>query len=354
MISINLSIDFGGSGIKAIASTEDNIYAFRIAPEIIEMTGEPPKLNGAFEIDLSQNMWVGFGVERYAVGLLARMEYLASIPLVAPKLDYVVPRTLAAVAVAMVKFGVTKCEVNLQLLFPSAEFERTDTSALIRSLKAALSLFDTPIGQLKAKLKAVDVVPEGFGLTKRFMSIGASYNNHQIACIMFGHRNTSLYLCVGGQPKHYRSNNKGFVRAIEYAKLDPLQGLHNPERVDQQSIDKYWLANKSWLIENLPLTTSIAVVGGGPVAVIADEIQSFLMDVLPALPVSGKIPVSFNGGMPITSTGQGRWKEDIEESDLLQCWPKSIDIPESDRRQFCDVYCLWATNEMTKRAAILA
>jgi hypothetical protein len=202
---INLSIDFGGSGIKAIASTEDNIHAFRIAPEIIEMTGEPPKLNSAFEIDLSQNMWVGFGEERYAVGLLARMDYLASIPLVAPKLDYVVPRTLAAVAVAMAKFGVTKEDVSLQLLFPSAEFERTDPNPLIRSLKAALSRFDTPIGQLKAKLKAADAVPEGFGLTKRFLSVNPKHASDQVSCIMFGHRNTSLYICVGGQPRHYRT-----------------------------------------------------------------------------------------------------------------------------------------------------
>jgi hypothetical protein len=348
---INLSIDFGGSGIKAIASTGDDIYAFRIAPEIIEMTGKPPKLNGAFEIDLSQNMWVGFGEERYAVGLLARMDYLSSIPLVGSKLDYVVPRTLAAVAVAMAKFRVTKCKVNLQLLFPSAEFERTDASALIRSLKSALSIFDTPIGQLEAKLKTADAVPEGFGLTKRFLSVNPKHASDQVSCIMFGHRNTSLYICVGGQPRHYRSNDKGFVRAIEYAKLDPLEGLRDPSLVDQESIDKYWLANRNWITENLPPTTSIAIIGGGPIATIEDRVRKFLE------PAGSQGAVSFNGGMPLISGSRGwsgQWITERDSPNLLESWPKSIDLSESDRRQFCDVYCLWATNEMTKRAAILA
>jgi hypothetical protein len=121
--------------------------------------------------------------------------------------------------------------------------------------------------QLKAKLKVADAVPEGFGLTKRFLSVNPKHASDQVSCIMFGHRNTSLYICVGGQPRHYRSNDKGFVRAIEYAKLDPLEGLRDPSLVNQESIDKYWLANKNWITENLPPTTSIAIIGGGPISV---------------------------------------------------------------------------------------
>jgi hypothetical protein len=355
---INLSIDFGGSGTKAICSTDENVWGFRLAPEIIEMTGEPPQLNDEFTIDLSQNMWVGGAEKRYAVGLLARRDYLASIPLVAPKTDYVIPRTMAALAAAMDRFKVGVCDVRLQLLFPSSEFERMDLTRLVRELKTALAGFDSPMGRLKAKLKTCSIKPEGWGLTRRYMSlVAAEQQTAQIACIMFGHRNTSLYLCSGGHPRHYRSNDKGFVRAIEYAKLDPLDGLHNPGRVDQQSIDKYWLGNKNWISENLPPTTSIAIIGGGPLAVIGDRVGEFLDSFLPPQPVRrtsygsdrDKSAIS-NGGMPIAASAEGAWKE----IDLLQSWPKSIDLSESDRRQFCDVYCLWATNEMTKRAAILA
>jgi hypothetical protein len=340
MTSINLSIDFGGSGLKAIASAQDNIYAFRIAPEVITITKEPPKLNSAFKIDLTKNMWVGFSEERYAVGLLARIEYLACIPLVAPKLDYVIPRTLAAVTAVMGKFEVNKCEINLQLLFPSAEFERTDTTALVRSLKPVLSRFDSPIGQLKVKLKSVDVVPEGFGLTKRFLSVNPQRINDQVSCIMFGHRNTSLYMCVGGQPRHYRSNDKGFARAIEYAKLDPLEGLQNPSLVDQGSLNKYWIANRDWLIENLPPATSISIVGGGPLALVGNRLKEFLE------PRGG---THFDGGMPVSTAWFGRKPDELN---LIEQWPDSLEFSEGDRRQFCDVYCLWATNEVKQRASI--
>jgi hypothetical protein len=353
MVSINLSIDFGGSGIKAIASTEDNIYAFRIAPEIIKMTGEPPRLSGAFKIDLTQNMWVGCGEERYAVGLLARTGYLAPIPLVAPKLDYVIPRTLAATAAAMAKFEVAKCDLNLQLLFPSAEFERTDTMALIRSLKATLSNFDTPTGTLKVKLRTFDGLPEGFGLTKRFLSINPECLSNQAACIMFGHRNTSLYVCVGGQPQHYRTNSKGFARAIEYAKLDPLEGLQDPSLVDEDSIDKYWLANKTWLIENLPTTASIAIVGGGPLAVIGDRVSEFLNSRLPQRQERTQwkhdSATISSGGMPLSKYEENNWQQD-PQFPLLTAWPEGIGITEEDKRPFADVYCLWATNETEKRA----
>jgi hypothetical protein len=326
----------------------DQLYGFRIAPEVIEIIGDPPVLNTAFAVDLTKNMWVGSGGHRTAVGLLARTGYLASIPLVAPKANYVVPRTLAAVAVAMAKFGVTKDEVNLQLLFPSAEFDRTDFSGLLKELKAALASFESPTGKLRVKLRNCSVHPEGLGLMKRFLTMNPKHVSDQTACIMFGYRNTSLYICSGGQPTHYRSNDKGFARAIEYAKLDSLEGLGDPSLVDQASIDKYWLANKNWLIENLPSGVAIAVVGGGPIATIENRVSEFLE------PMGA---VSFYGGIPL-DLGHLCWSGkliDYQNShNLLKFWPKAIEFTESDRRQFADVYCLWATNEMTKMAGVVA
>jgi hypothetical protein len=337
---VRLSLDFGGSGMKGIGSNDNNAFAFRIAPEIIEMIGEPPVLNGEFAIDLTKNMWVGSGENRHAVGVLARTEYYASIPLVQPKANYVVPRTLAAVAVAMEKFKLTKCEVALQLLFPSAEFERTDFNELVQALKAALLRFESPTGQLRAKLKLCTFHPEGWGLTRRYMhDSGDKINGEQIACIMFGHRNTSLYICDGGQPKHYRSNNLGFIRAIESAKLDQLQGLSDPSLVDQQSLDKYWSANKNWLGENLPSTVSIAVIGGGPLASIGDNLTSYLSSRLPTGDRWASDVVALNGGM---SLQRHHYHED--NSQILKRWPRNLGIPESDHQAFCDVYCLWATD----------
>jgi hypothetical protein len=106
-----------------------------------------------------------------------------------------------------------------------------------------------------------------------------------------------------------------------------------------------------WITENLPPTTSIAIIGGGPIATIEDRVRKFLE------PSGSQGAVSFNGGMPLIlgSRGwSGQWITERDSPNLLESWPRSIDLSESDRRQFCDVYCLWATNEMTKRAGVLA
>jgi hypothetical protein len=347
---VNLSIDFGGSGIKAIVSNGDQVHGFRIAPEIIEIQSKPPELGNDFAIDLSKNIWIGHGESKYALGLLARSKYWATIPLVKPKSDYIIPRTLAAVAVAIHKLGLKACDLNLQLLLPAAEFDRDNKANLSSLLKSALSRFDSPNGQIKVKLKSFTAKAEGWGLTRRFLMIGDKYQSSDVACVMFGHRNTSLYLCSGGQAGHYRSNNKGFSLAISEAKLDPLEGLSKPQMVDESSITQYWLANKNWLIENWPGTASIAIIGGGPLAVVGDRVCKFLGSILPLPPSGADSAISINGGMPVTLMDEGRWRGSIDESDLLRFWPESIGIPEADRRQFCDVYCLWATNEVTKRA----
>jgi hypothetical protein len=345
---INLSLDFGGSGLKAIANMGDQVYGFSIAPEVIDLIDEPPILNTTSAVDLTKNMWVGNKGDRRVVGLLARTEYLATIPLVAPKANYVVPRTMAAVAATMAKFGVTRDEVNLQLLLPSAEFDRTDFAGLLNKLKAALLCFDSPTGKLRAKLKNCSVHPEGWGLMKRFLTINPQHRPDQMACIMFGYRNTTLYVYSGGEPKHYYSNDEGFARAIKYAKLDSLKGLLNPSLVDQASLDKYWLANRNWLVENLPPKVAVSVVGGGPIATIENQVSEFLKP---------KGDVSFYGGIPLN---QGRlgWSgklADYQNShNFLKFWPKAIEFTESDRRQFADVYCLWATNELTKMAGVAA
>lgn len=345
---IDLSIDFGGSGIKAIGNMGDQLYGFKIAPEIIEIIGDPPILETAFAVDLTKNMWAGNKGERFAVGLLARNDYHATIPVVAPKTNYVVPRTLAAVAATMSKFGVTKDEISLQLLFPLAEFDSPDFSSLLKKLKVALSCFDSPTGKLRAKLKSCSVHPKGLGLMRRLLTIKPEHRPDQIACIMFGYRNTTLYVCIGGQPKYYRSNDEGFARAIEYAKLNSLEGLRDPSLVDQASLDKYWLANRNWLFENLPPKVAVSVVGGGPIATIENRVSEFLKP---------KGDVSFYGGIPLN---QGRlgWSGKLADyhnsHNFLKLWPKAIKFTESDRRQFADVYCLWATNELTKMAGVAA
>jgi hypothetical protein len=273
-----IAIDFGGSGLKVVASYRGKTIAFRISPQIIEISN-PKYLEQEFSIDLSKNLWVGCPGAYYALGELAASHYHAPVPLVEPKRTYILPRTLGAVAVAAHRFGIKKFKVNLQLLLPAAEFSKEGKKELSEELASAIANFETPIGQMRAKFSGFAAKPEGFGLMRRKMKLaGADYQMRDTAVVMFGHRNTSLYLSTGGEQRHYRSNNTGFIRAIEAANVDQVKAIANPELIDKESIMGYWKANKIWLRENWPESATTAIVGGGPIAMIGGTVAKYLVD----------------------------------------------------------------------------
>jgi hypothetical protein len=51
MENLDIAIDFGGSGLKVVASCGDRVIAFRIGPQIIEIF-KPKYLQQEFSIDL--------------------------------------------------------------------------------------------------------------------------------------------------------------------------------------------------------------------------------------------------------------------------------------------------------------
>jgi hypothetical protein len=346
---LDIAIDFGGSGLKVVAYYRGQMIAFRISPQIIDFF-DPKYLEQEFSIDLSKNLWVGCPGAYYALGEFAAIQYHATVPLVEPKRTYIVPRTLGAVAVAAHRFGIKKFKLTLQLLLPAAEFNREGKQKLKEELSLALATYDTPIRQMEAKVLGFAAKPEGFGLMRRKMLLaGADYQMQDIAVVMFGHRNTSLYLSSGGEQRHYRSNNIGFVRAIESANIDQVKAIANPRLVDKASIDSYWSANKGWLRENWPESATTAIVGGGPIAIIGDQVTAYLDSLLEAN--SACHATTFvNGGIPLTKYEENNWQRD-PRFPLLTAWPEDIGITEEDKRQFADVYCLWATARTTKQLA---
>jgi hypothetical protein len=348
---LDIAFDFGGSGLKAVASYGGRTIAFRISPQIIEIPDPNKYLEQEFSIDLSRNLWVACPGAYFALGEFAANQYYATVPLVEPKRTYIVPRTLGAVAVAAHRFGINRFKLTLQLLLPAAEFNREGKQELKEELALALATFDTPIGQMKAKVLGFAAKPEGFGLMRRKMLLaGAGYQMQDIAVLMFGHRNTSLYLSSGGEQRHYRTNNIGFVRAIESANIDQLKAIANPRLVDKASIDSYWSANKGWLRENWPESAVTAIVGGGPIAIIGDQVTAYLDSLVDATCSTCHATTFVNGGMPLTKYEENNWQHD-PRFPLLTAWPEDISITEEDKRQFADVYCLWATARTTKQLA---
>jgi hypothetical protein len=351
MESLDIAIDFGGSRLKVAASCGDRVIAFWIGPQIIEIF-KPKYLQQEFSIDLTKNLWVDCLGAYHALGRLAAAQYHATVPLVAPKRTYIIPRTLGAVAVAAHRFGINgakKFKVNLKLLLPAAEFNKEDAGELCSSLALALADFTCSIGQMKAKVVAFTANPEGFGIMSRKMKVaGTDYQQKDVAVVMLGHRNTSLYLSSGGVQEHYRSNKNGFIRAIEAANVDQVEAIANPKLVDDESIMGYWSANKSWLDENWPKSATTAIVGGGPIAQIGGNITEFLDKLLRQNPeTSATKAITFlDGGMPLSKYEERNCGIEKDPAfPWLTAWPEEIGISDDDKRQFADVYCLWASGQ---------
>ena len=345
MEEIQIAADFGGSGLKIVASCGDRVIAFAVSPQVSKVSTMPDRLDREFAIDLTKNLWVSYGETSYALGNLAATKYYGTVPLKEPKSTYIVPRTLGAIAVAAHKFGLTNFSIKLQLLLPAAEFSKQEKGELYQQLKQAVKKFETPIGVMRGKFNLFVAKPEGFGIMRRKMMLaGTDYQVQSTAVVMFGHRNTSLYLSAGGQQQHYRSNNNGFIRAIEAANIDQVKAIANPNLVDQESIDIYWNANAGWLRENWPESASTAIVGGGPLALIGDRVVAYLDELMEANRSTRNTITFVNGKMPLTPYEEYACKNDSHCPNLLRSWPEDIGIAQSQRQQFADVYCLWATD----------
>jgi hypothetical protein len=347
MEKMDISIDFGGSDLRAVASSGETVIAFRIGPQVIDIL-DPKYLEQEFSIDLAQSLWVKSAGIPYALGDLAASQYYAPIPIIDPKRDYVIPRTLGAVAVAAHRLCWKKSfKVNLQLLLPAAEFNKEDKLQLRDELALALADFDTSNGPIKAKLFNFAAKPEGFGLMRRRLELaGAICQEQAIAVVMFGHRNTSLYLFAGGTPRHFKSNNIGFIRAIEYANVDQVKAIANPSLVDQNSLAHYWNANKRWIRENWPESATSVIIGGGPLAAIGADAVEYLEGLIQANQTRTNQMTFLHGGMPLTRHEERNFVTNSNpDRPLLSHWPNDMGISDEDKRQFADVYCLWATGQ---------
>ena len=219
-----LAIDPGASAIKVVASLvgDEKCYPFAIDPycldlEELHQSDRIPEPNANFD---ENSVWVGIGEKYYAIGNLARAKYgiLSSIkPL---KSDSIIPKIIAAIAVAAQKFNLPcKFKVTIISVLPPGEHQYTDDVS--KNLMMALRNIKTPAGKINPTLQQLSIYPEGYGILNWHRIYGAA-RNQDIGVIMFGYRNTSVLFSVSGQITDLKSCDQGFHNVLE--KISSLSG----------------------------------------------------------------------------------------------------------------------------------
>ncbi|PSB02369.1 hypothetical protein C7B64_13365 [Merismopedia glauca CCAP 1448/3] len=328
-------MDTGGSLLKATGSKgKSPPTCIAIEPEVIPVVRKPTLHLLERSLDPTRWAWVSVNGDQYAVGALAREEYRATIPLVKPKIDYFIPRTLATVAAYAYHFNTRSFDLYLSCLLPPAEYKSLNMRDLEEKLRGALSSYSTLFADIKANLKQLKVFPEGLGLLKHYHQYRGDLPE-RVLVVLFGHRNISLFEMNSGVCRHFNSCDRGFASILP--KLSDTLNLSSRECLAQSSqwatdersrdvIQEYWHSIESWLTEHIPPETDEVVIGGGAVVWLRQEIIYFFHSRLPLLDGRDYPGIFFDGG--------------FKDKD----WSPSIQLDPQLRVRFADSYLNWRYN----------
>jgi hypothetical protein len=329
---VSVSLDFGGSGLKAIAANEQGkSLVIYMEPEVIEASAESLKektksLAHAYPENLA---WVGVGEDYRAVGYLAASRYYANAGLSKKKYTLALYRTLAALWAIAYKFDLPlSLTVRLGVLLPPGEFE--DSALLLDELLKALKEFDTPTGKMSVKLLDFVCYPEGAGVyLMHCRQAGEAIKRSVSAVIMVGYRNASILISRRGAIDNGRTIDLGMARLVELVQqktsalktapllkaiaasgeqpqvkhflgLTEVGGSPQARRTEAEKIveavinarAEYLRALGSWLAEVLPLQELDEVVFCGGTT---DYLKTQLDSYFPAT------PVKWHGGFEMPS-----------------------------------------------------
>ena len=350
-----LAIDSGASAIKVVCSLvgDEKCYPFTIDPYCLDLddlhpSDRIPEPNADFD---QNSVWVGIGDKYYAIGNLVRAKYgiLSSIkPL---KSDSIIPKIVAAIAVAAQKFNLPcKFKVTIISVLPPGEHQYTD--GVSQKLMMCLRNIKTPAGKINPILKQLSINPEGYGILNWHRIYGAA-KRQDIGVIMFGYRNTSVLFSVGGQLTGLKSCDRGFHQVLE--KISSLSGggydendlarpvwdylinkdesgfkrlsksITNPElelsmiknAIDKALID-YRLNLQNWLTGAMQKIDMIVMCGGNA-EYIGDSFDSFLQNYAKYFEGRGYM-IQQNIGFPSIPA-------EITETEMAV--------------RYLDIYCLW-------------
>lgn len=204
-----LSIDFGGSLTKIVASLMESpeCVAFGMEPYCYQLSDSEVLPNADFD---ENSTWVKYGGNFYAVGGLAKHQFSAMLEVKPPKVESMVQKTCAAVAVLAQKFNLPSAfNLTIACVLPRSEIIYRES--FILELKAAFEDLETPKGKLTPKGRGTNLFPEGLGILKWHQQRkGIS----QIGVIMMGFRNASVLTSANGKIATYQTSDFGFHDTI--------------------------------------------------------------------------------------------------------------------------------------------
>jgi hypothetical protein len=369
MMELYLTVDLGSSLIKVIYGNDFSQPPryLAIEPEIIEA----PQISLAdyrrrhdFQGHAEDYTFIGIGTKYYAAGMLAKRKFRSTTNLALLKSNYAVQRILAAVSIAVEKLRMgKKIKLFLTCLLPPGELK--DKHLLDRDLRTALSLFDTPIGNLQAKLMYFACHPEGGGLSMHYQKCFPDCQNRVLGVVMMGHRNLSAYIVNRGMPTTHKSLDLGFVSMVReiqentsgyneyditrsvarYLLAEVNESASNPKYLHdlllkakdtdrkqelEQLVDAiesakkmYWRAISQWLTIQLSEVTDI-LIGGGTCRMFTKEFRGYTWN-LPKIVGKPESRSFLNAGL---------------------VYPDNSAVPSELRDRYADAQCLWDSGLM--------
>ena len=349
-----IAIDTGASGIKVVASLagDEKCVPFTIDPFCVDLddlhqSDRIPDPNLNFD---HRSVWVGIGSKYYAVGTLAKSKY-GICPSITPlKSDSIVPKIVAAIAVAAQKFNLSsKFNLSIFAVLPPGEYiYSTNVSA---GLTMALRKISTPAGKITPILQKISIYPEGYGILNWHRIYGAA-TEQDIGVIMFGYRNTSVLFSEGGEVTGLKSCNLGFNNVLEqisslsgggydendlarpvwnYLINENESGFRNLSRSKNYQLESSMIKNaiekalidyrlklKNWLTTAMRQTNMIVTCGGNA-EYIGNSFDSFLEAYAQHFEGRGCIIIQHIGSTSIPN--------EITETGMAV--------------RYLDIYCLW-------------
>jgi hypothetical protein len=342
-----IAIDPGASSIKVVGSLEgdSSCVPFTIDPYCLKVDDSPPSKS-----DFTENsVWVRMAGITYAIGNLAVAKYDCPLEIKPSKIDSIVPKVCAAIAVLHRKFNLPKYfHISLVSVLPPGEFEYEDRmrSELILAFRGIV----TPAGMIKPQLKKLEICSEGYGVMSWHRNLGMA-QNRDLGVIMFGFRNTSVLFSRKGEETRPKSSELGFYQVLE--KISSTSGGNYPEaelivpvwnylvggqensfrrilrsanREDEtrriklavdRAMSEYKRNLESWLMGAMQPTDTIVMCGGN-----ADYIGNYLN------PFLEKYVEELPSGYPIFQhIGKNAIPPEIVETGMAN--------------RFLDIYCLW-------------
>nr|ADN18224.1 conserved hypothetical protein [Gloeothece verrucosa PCC 7822] len=209
-----VSLDFGASLIKGVYTLGKKFEPklLTLSPHLLPI---PPTTDlepyNAASLSLTASAWIECKGKRYAVGTLAKNRFNAPVLLELPKIESIIPRTLAAIGCIASAEGLEEFTLSLWISIPSNEYK--EGLNISQKIKQSLLDFIFRGKRIVANLMDFSCKPEGAGIFLRIIG-QANFNARKAAVLMLGYRNATILFYKEGLIEKI-TENYGFASIVE-------------------------------------------------------------------------------------------------------------------------------------------